>query len=54
MERVYIKYNPNKNLPNNEVIIPNQIDKDIKALEITVCVTNKANQKLTNSYKELL
>ena len=46
VERVYIKYNPKNNLPNHEAIIPNHRDKEVKALEISVCVTNKSNQNL--------
>ena len=34
--------------------LPNQREKDIKALASSVCVTNKANQNLTPSQKELL
>ena len=54
VERVYVKYDPNKNLPNHEANIHNQIEKDIKALTSDVCVTNEANQNLTNSQKEIL
>ena len=51
---VYIKDNPKDNTPNNEAIIPNQIEKEVKAPERTFCVTNKANHNLNPSQKELL
>ena len=54
MERVYIKYDPNNNLPTHEAIIRNHIDKEANALEISLCVTDDANQNITPSYKELL
>ena len=54
VERVYVKYDPKNNLPTHEATIPNQRDKEFKALESAVCVTNKANQNLTHSQKELL
>ena len=54
MERDYIKYDPKKNLPTHEHIIPNQRYKDIKALESAVYVTNETTQNLTPSQKELL
>ena len=54
VERFYIKYDPKENLPSHEGIIPNQREKDVKALESAVCVTRKANQNLTHSQKELL
>ena len=52
--RVYIKYEPKNNLPTHESTLPNQRDKEFKVLPSDVCVTNKANQKLTPSHKELL
>ena len=51
VERVYIKYDPNKNLPTHEAILPNQRDKEVKTLEISVCVTDKANQNLNPPHK---
>ena len=53
VERVYVKYDPKNNLPTHEASIPKQIDKEVKALESSVCVTDKANQNLTPSQKEL-
>ena len=54
VDRVNIKYDPKNNLPTHEAILPNHIDKDFKPLAISVCVTNKSNQNLTPSQKELL
>ena len=54
VEKVYVKYNPKNNLPTNEATLPNQIEKEVKALASAICVTNKANQNLTSSQKELL
>ena len=54
MEMVYIKYDPNNNLPTREAIIPNQRQKEVKAPEIDVCVTKKTNHNLTTSHKQLL
>ena len=54
VERVYIKYNPKNNLPTHKATLPNQIEKEVKALESDVCVTNEANQNITPSHKELL
>ena len=48
-ERVYVKYDPKNNLPTHEATIPNQIDKNFKALTSAVCVTNEANQNITPS-----
>ena len=53
VERVYVKYDPNNNLPTHETTPPNKIDKEVKALTSSVCVTNEANQNLTPSHKEL-
>ena len=39
VERVYIKYDPNDNLTIDETIIPNQRDKEVKALASAVCLT---------------
>ena len=44
MDRDYIKYDPNKNLPTNEAILLNQIEKNVKALESAVCNTKKAKK----------
>ena len=54
IERVYVKYDPNNNLPTHEVSIPNQRYQEVKALASAVCVTNEANQNLTLSQKQLL
>ena len=54
VERVYVKYDPKKNLPTHEPTTPNQREKEAKALKNAVCVTNEANQNLTPSQKELL
>ena len=54
VERVYVKYDPNNNLPTHKSNLPNQREKEFKALTSAVCVTNKANQNLTPSQKELL
>ena len=43
VQRVYVKYDPKNNLLTHEDIIPNQRYKEVKALEIVVCVTNEAN-----------
>ena len=53
VERVYVKYEPKNNLPNHEATLPNQREKEAKALKNDVCVTNESNQKLTPSEKEL-
>ena len=45
VERVYVKYDQNNNLPTHEATFPNQIEKEVKALTSAVCVTNEANQK---------
>ena len=54
VERVYGEYDPNNKLPTHEAILPNQREKEAKALESAVYVTNEANQNLTPSQKELL
>ena len=54
VERVYVNYDPMNNLPTHEANLPNQREKETKALKSAVCVTNKANQNLTPSHKELL
>ena len=54
VERVYVKYYPKNNLPTHEATLPNQIEKEAKALANDVCVTNEANQNLNPSQKELL
>ena len=33
VDRVYVKYDPKNNLPTHEANIPNQIEKEVKALE---------------------
>ena len=54
VENFYAKYDPNKNPPNHEATIPNQIEKEVKAFSSALCVTNEDNQNLTPSNKELL
>ena len=54
VDRVYVKYDPNINLPNHEATLTNKIDKEAKELTSSVCATNEANQNLTPSQKELL
>ena len=54
MDRVYIKYDPKKNLRTNEYIISNQREKEVKALACAVYGTNKAKNILNTSHKELL
>ena len=44
VERVYVKYDPKNNLPTHKATIPNQIEKEVKALTSDVCVTNEDNQ----------
>ena len=53
IERVYVKYEPKNNLPTDEATLPNQREKEVKALKSDVCVTNEANQNLTPSQKNL-
>ena len=40
VERVYVKYDPKKNLPNHKAALPNQRDKEFKTFTSAVCVTN--------------
>ena len=40
VDRFYIKYDPKNNPPNHGDIIPNQREKESKALTNDVCVTN--------------
>ena len=47
-------YEPKNNLPPHKAIIPNQREKEVKALESAICVTNEANQNLIPSQKQLL
>ena len=54
MERVCIEYGPNKTLPTHKAIITNQREKYVKALASAVYATNKANQNLNPSQKEIL
>ena len=49
VERVYVKYEPNNNLPTHECTTPNHREKEVKALASAVYVTNEANQDLTPS-----
>ena len=41
---VYVKYDPKNNLPTHGTIIPNQIDKEVEALESIFC-DNKESEK---------
>ena len=52
-EILYIKYPPINSLPTQEALPPNQRDKEVNALPISICITNKDTQNLT-SQKELL
>ena len=54
VERVNVKYDPNNNILTHKSILPNQREKEVKALTSAVCVTNEANQNLTPSQKEIL
>ena len=54
VERVYVSYEPKKNLRTYEATLPNQRDREVKALSRSVCVTNEANKNLTPPQKELL
>ena len=54
VERVYVKYDPNNNLPTHKATLPNQIEKEFKLFVNSICVTNEANQNLNHSHKELL
>ena len=49
VERVYSKYDPKNKHPTHKATLPNQIEKEVKALTSAVCITTKANQKLTPS-----
>ena len=51
VQKFQVKYEPKNNLPTHEAILPNQGQKEDKALASTICVTNKANQNLTSLYK---
>ena len=54
VDRVYIKYDPKNNLPTHENILPNQIQKTVKALESFFPVFKRDNQNLTTLKKEIL
>ena len=54
VERVYVKYEPKKNLPTHEATLPKQREKEVKALTNDIFVNNEANQNLNPSQKELL
>ena len=47
VKKVYIKYDPKNNFPTREATLPNKRDKEFKALESYVSVSNEANQSLT-------
>ena len=40
VERVYVKYDPNNNLPTQKYTLPNQIYKESKKFASAVCVNN--------------
>ena len=42
VESVYVKYDPENNLPNHKDTLPNQREKEVKAFQSAVCVTNEA------------
>ena len=46
---VYVKYERKKNSPTHKATIPNQRDKEFKALTSAVCFNNEANQNLIPS-----
>ena len=46
VERVYVEYNPKKNLTTHAYICPNQRDKEVKVLEIDIYVTYEVNELL--------
>ena len=54
IERLYINYDPNINLPAHEDILYNQEEKEVKKLASEVYVNNEDNQNLTLTQKELL
>ena len=54
LKRLYIKYDPKNNLPTHKFTLTNHREKEVKALTSSFCITNKANQNLTISQKELL
>ena len=54
VDRAYIKYQTNKNLPDNGSILSNHIYKEVKALTSNIHVTKKANHNLITPHKELL
>ena len=49
VERFYVKYDPKNNLPTHTSTLPNQREKESKALTSDVCVTNEANPNLNPS-----
>ena len=51
VERFYVKYDPNNKLPTHKATLPNQIEKEVKALKSAVCVINESNQNLNPSQK---
>ena len=40
IERVYVKYDPKKNLATHETTLPNEREKEVKAFTCADCVTN--------------
>ena len=47
--RVYVQYDPNNILPTHEATLPNQREKEAKALTNAVCINNEANQNINPS-----
>ena len=54
VEKVYIKDEPDNNLPTNEDNLLKQKQKKVNALVITIYVTKMTNPELNPSQKELL
>ena len=54
MERVYIKYHPSNNLPNNQDILDNQKYNNTKSLGGAVFFTNNDNLNITPSQKDII
>ena len=54
MEKVYISDHRNKNLSTNKYLLPNQREKEAKALKKTEYVTVKDEHKLTTRQRYIL
>ena len=44
VERLYVKYDPKNNIPTHEATLPNQREKEAKALTNAICVTTMSRQ----------